>query len=136
MGNRMDIGFNLVEKREYSTQIFKDKMSIIGFLREVYKEEKLPFNLAVFGLENLLYYAEKPEEVSRKIRNLLQDRANFLIRGNYIIQIVIGGKIKIVESSERPRVEYREKELFLYPIFGRVKQLDLKHFIAPLNLQS
>lgn len=132
----MDIGFNIMEKKEYSNQIFKERMSIVEFLRQVYREEKLPLNLAVFGVESLLYYSEEPEKISRKIRNLLQDAANFLVRGNYIIQIVVDGEIEIVESSERPRINYKDKQILLYPIFGRVKQVDLKHFIAPLNLQS
>ena len=136
MGRSMDIGFNIIEKREYANQIFKDKMSIVEFLRNVYREEKLPHNLAVFGIDNLLYYSSEPKNLSRKIRDLLQDAANFLVRENYIIQILIDGKIEIVESSERPRIKYKEKEILLYPIFGRVKQVDLKHFIAPLNLQS
>ena len=132
----MDIGLNIMEKKEYSNQIFKDRMSIVEFLRRVYREEKLPLNLSVFGVENLLYYSEEPEKISREIRNLLQDAANFLVRGNYIIQIVVEGKIEIVESSERPRINYKDKQILLYPIFGRVKQVDLKHFIAPLNLLS
>ena len=132
----MDIGFNVIEKKEYSNHIFKDRMSIVEFLRQVYREEKLPLNLSVFGIESLLYYSEEPEKISRKIRNLLQDIANFLVRGNYIIQIVVDGKIEIVESSEKPRINYKDKQIILYPIFGRVKQVDLKHFIAPLNLQS
>ena len=131
----MDIGFNIIEKREYPDQIFKDKMSIIEFLRQVYREEKLPLNFAVFGIENLLYYSEDPEKVSRKIRNLLQDAANFLVRGNYIIQIVVG-KIELVESSHNPRIIYKNRLFRLNKIFGMVKQVDLKHFIAPLNLQS
>ena len=132
----MDIGFNIIEKKEYSDQIFKDRMSIVEFLRQVYREEELPLNLAVFGIESLLYYSEEPEKVSREIRNLLQDAANFLVRGNYIIQIVVEGKIEIVESFERPIINYKDASFLLYPIFGRVKQVDSKHFIAPLNLQS
>ncbi len=132
----MDIGFNIMEKKEYSNQVFKERMSIVEFLRQVYREEKLPLNLAVFGIESLLYYSEEPDKISRKIRNLLQDAANFLVRGNYIIQIVVEGKIEIVETSEKPRINYKDKQILLYPIFGRVKQVDLKHFIAPLNLQS
>lgn len=132
----MNIGFNIIEKKEYQNQIFKDRMSVVEFLKKVYREEKLPLNFAVFGIENLLYYSEEPEKISIKIRNLLQDAANFLVRGNYIIQIVIEGEIEIVESSERPRINYKDKQILLYPIFGRVKQGDLKHFIAPLNLQS
>ncbi len=132
----MNIGFNIIEKKEYSNQIFKDKISIVEFLRQVQREEKLPLNFAVFGIDSLLYFCEEPEKISRKIRDLLQDAANFLVRGNYIIQIVVEGKIEIVESSERPKINYKNKQFLLYPIFGRVKQVDLKHFIAPLNLLS
>lgn len=132
----MDIGFNIIEKKEYSTQIFKDKMSVVEFLRQIRAEEKLPLNFAVFGIESLLYYSEEPEKVSKEIRNFLQDSANFLVRGNYIIQIVVDGRIEVVESSERPRISYKNKQFLLYPMFGRVKQIGLKHFVAPLNLQS
>jgi len=132
----MDVGFNIIERKEYLNQIFKSRMSIIEFLRRVHKSEKLPINLAVFGIENLLYYSEEPEKISKEIGGLLQDAANFLVRGNYIIQIVVDGRIEVVESSERPRINYKDKQISLYPIFGRVKQVDLKHFIAPLNLQS
>lgn len=132
----MDIGFNIIEKREYPDQIFEERMSIIEFLRYVQREERLPLNLAVFGLDSLLYYSEDPGKISKYTRNILQDGANFLVRGNYIIQIVINGEIEVVESSERPRVNYKNKQFLLYPIFGRVRQVDLKHFIAPLNLQS
>jgi len=83
-----------------------------------------------------LYQAKDIEEISRYISNLLQDAANFLVRGNYIIQIIIEGELFVVETYERPRVKYKNKEFLLYPIFGKVKQVDLKHFIAPLNLQS
>lgn len=109
----MDIGFNIIEKKEYSDQIFKDRMSIVEFLRQVYREEELPLNLAVFGIESLLYYSEEPEKVSREIRNLLQDAANFLVRGNYIIQIVVEGKIEIVESFERPIINYKDASFFI-----------------------
>ncbi|RLI08131.1 hypothetical protein DRO24_01775 [Candidatus Bathyarchaeota archaeon] len=132
----MNIGFNIIEKREYPDKIFKERVSIIEFLRKVLKESKLPYNFAVFGLEALLYHAEDMDEISRYIRNLLQDKTNFLVRGNYIIQMAIDGKIEVVETYERPRIKYKDKEFLIYPIFGRVKQIDLKHFIAPLNLQS
>ncbi len=132
----MDIGFNIIERKEYSNYIFKERMSVVEFLRRVYREGELPLNFAVFGIENLLYYSEEPEKISREIRNLLQDAANFFVRGNYIIQILIEGRIDVVESSERPRINYKDKQILLYPIFGRVEQVDLKHFIAPLNLSS
>ena len=132
--NGLDIGFNLIEKT--NPEIFKEKMSIIEFLRKVRKEEKLPNNFAVTGLDTLLYYTKDKEKVSKYIRNTLQDHANFLVRGNYIIQIVMEGTLHIVETYERPRVKYKDQEFLIFTIFGRVKQIDLKHFLAPLNLTS
>jgi len=130
----LDIGFNIIEKT--NPEIFKEKMSIIEFLRKVRKEEKLPNNFAVTGLDTLLYYTKDKEKVSKYIRNTLQDHANFLVRGNYIIQIVMEGTLHIVETYERPRVKYKDQEFLIFTIFGRVKQIDLKHFLAPLNLTS
>lgn len=133
----MDIGFNIIEKEEYFSQIFKERLSILEFLRQTFfKKKKFPLNFAVFGLENLLYHSEDPEQISKYIKNLLQDAANFFVRGNYIIQIVVDGQLEVVESYERPRIIYKNKAFILYPIFGRVKQIDHKHFLAPLNLQS
>jgi len=133
-GNRLDIGFNIIEKT--NPEIFKEKISIIEFLRKIRKEEKFPYDFAVTGLDTLLYYTEDKKEISEYIRKTLQDHANFLDRGKYIIQIVIDGTLHIVESSERPRVKHKEEEFLLYPIFGRVKQVDIKRFLAPLNLTS
>lgn len=130
----MDIGFNIIETG--NTEIFDEKLSIIEFLRKISKEERLPYNFAVTGLVTLLYYAEDREKMEKYIRTHLEDAANFLFAGNYIIQVVVEGDLYVVESYERPRVRYRGEEILLYPIFGRVKQLDVKHFLAPLNLLS
>jgi len=130
----MDIGFNIIERGD--PEIFDDKLSIIEFLRKIIEEERLPYNFAVTGLDTLFYYAEDREETEKYIRTLLQDVANFLVAGNYIIQVVVEGDLYVVESYERPRVRYKGEEILLYPVFGRVKQIDIKHFLAPLNLLS
>ena len=130
----MDIGFNIIERG--NPEIFEDKLSITEFLRKIREEERLPYNFAVTGLDTLLYYAEDREETEKYIRTLLQDVANFLVAGNYIIQVVVEGDLYVVESYERPRVRYKGEEILLYPVFGRVKQIDIKHFLAPLNLLS
>ena len=130
----MDIGFNIIERGD--PEIFEDKLSITEFLRKIREEERLPYNFAVTGLDTLLYSAEDREETEKYIRTLLQDVANFLVAGNYIIQVVVEGDLYVVESYERPRVRYKGEEILLYPVFGRVKQIDIKHFLAPLNLLS
>jgi hypothetical protein len=130
----MDIGFNIIHKS--NPDIFKEKISIIQFLKDLNKGKKFPPDFAVLGLDTLLYYADDRERIAKYIRNLLQDNANQLVAGNYIVQIIVEGDIKVVESDERPRVVYKNEEFPLYPIIGRVKRLDLKHFHAPLNLLS
>ncbi|MBE0477819.1 hypothetical protein IBX65_01700 [Candidatus Aerophobetes bacterium] len=130
----MDIGFNIIDKN--NPQIFKEKISIIQFLKDLRDEKRFPRDFAVYGLDALLYYAKDRTEIAQYVRNILQDNANQLVAGNYIIQIVIEGNLEVVETDERPRVVYKNEEFYLYPVTGRVKRLDLKHFYAPLNLQS
>lgn len=130
----MDIGFNIIHKS--NPDIFKEKISIIQFLKDLNEGRRFPPDFAVLGLDTLLYYAEDKERIAKYIRNILQDNANHLVAGNYIIQIVIEGDIKVVESDERPMVVFKKEEFPLYPVISRVRRLDLKHFHAPLNLQS
>jgi len=130
----MDIGFNIIHRS--NPDIFKERISIIQFLKDLNDGKRFPPDFAVYGLDSLLYYADDRERIAKYIRNILQDNANHLASGNYIIQIIIEGEIKVVESDERPRVVYKNEEFPLYPVIGRMKRLDLKHFHAPLNLQS
>lgn len=130
----MDIGFNIIHWS--NPGIFEERISIIQFIRDLNEGREFPSDFAIYGLDSLLYYAKDRERIAKYIRNILQDNANDLVAGNYIIQIVIEGDIKVVESDERPRVVYKNEEFSLYPVIGRVKRLDIKHFHAPLNLQS
>ncbi|RKY88424.1 hypothetical protein DRQ09_02895 [candidate division KSB1 bacterium] len=130
----MDIGFNIIRKN--NPDIFKEKISIIKFLKYLNEGKKFPPDFAVYGLDSLLYYAKNRDKIAKYIRDILLDSANNLVAGNYIIQLVIEGDINVVESDERPRIVYKNEEFFLYPVIGRVKRIDLKHFYAPLNLQS
>ena len=133
----MNPGFNIIEyNKNYLDEMFDKKMGIIEFLRLLREEETLPFEFAVTGLDVLLYYSDKPDKIARYISDLLRDRANFLTRKQYIIQIIVKGKLEVIETNERPWLHYMDKKFLLHDIFGRVKQVRVKHFIAPLNLQS
>jgi len=130
----MDIGFNIIEKN--SNEIFKNRISIIQFIKELVDQKRFLPDFGITGLDTLLYYSKNREEIAKYIRNVLQDNANHLVSGSYIIQIVIEGDLQVVEDAEKPRVIYKNEEFNLYSTFGRLKRLDLKHFYAPLNLQS
>ena len=130
----MDIGFNVIEKS--NPNIFKERMSIIQFIKGLSESEKFARDFAVLGLDSLLYYAEDQDIISKYIKNILQDNANQLVGRNYIIQIVVEGQLKVIDSYNRLKVVYKNKEIPLSPIFGRFKPLDVNHFHVPLNLSS
>jgi len=130
----MDIGFNIIERNH--PNIFKEKISITQFLKDLNEGRRFARDFAVLGLDSLIYFAEDRKDISKYIRTILQDNANLLVGGNYIIQFVIEGHIKVVESDEKPIIVYKNTEFSLYPVIGRVRRLDLKHFFAPLNLLS
>ena len=132
----MNSGFNIIEEQHYSDEVFEAKIGIIEMLKIVKDEKALPYEFAVIGLDALLFYANEPEKIARYINDLLRDKANFLTRKQYIIQVLIRGELEVIESNDRPRLYYKNKEFLLYDIFGRVKQIRSKHFLAPLNLQS
>ena len=58
-------------------KFFKYKLSIVEFLKKVYRNEKITLNITVIGLDNLLYHSINYEILSKKVRSLLQDVANF-----------------------------------------------------------
>lgn len=132
----MEPGFNIIEEQRYKDEVFEARMGIIEMLKIVKDEKTLPYEFAVTGLDTLLFYASEPEKIARYINDLLRDKANFLTRKPYIIQVLIRGKLEVIESNDRPKLHYMNKEFLLYDIFGRVKQIGSKHFFAPLNLQS
>ena len=130
----MDIGFNVIEKS--NPNIFKERMSIVQFLKGLSESKEFVRDFAVLGLDSLLYYSDDQDITSKYIKNVLQDNANQLVGRNYIIQIVIEGQFKVIESYNRLKVVYKDKEISLSPIFGRFKPLDVNHFHVPLNLSS
>lgn len=81
----MDIGFNIIHRS--NLDIFKEKISIIQFLKDLNVGKRFPPDFVVFGLDSLLYYAEDREKIAKYIRNILQDNANHLVSGNYITQM-------------------------------------------------
>jgi len=129
-------GFNIIEEKHYPNEVFETKIGIIELLKIVKDEKTLPYEFTITGLDALLYYASEPEKIARYINDLLRDKANFLTRKQYIIQVLIRGELEVIESNDRPRLHYMNKEFLLYDIFGRTKQIRSKHFLAPLNLQS
>jgi hypothetical protein len=130
----MNIGFNIIEFKH--PDLFREKISIIRFLQAVEKNEKLPPNFAILGLDSLLYFAEDPEEAAKYIKDILIENVNFLVAGKHIIQVVCEGDLEVLEDAEKPVVHIADKSVELYPVFGRMHRIDVNHFFVPLNIQS
>lgn len=130
----MDIGFNIIERN--NPEIFPEKISIIKFLKGLEKGEKFSRDFAIIGVDSLIYYVENRDDISKYIKNILLDNVNQLVARNYIIQVIIEGRLEVVEDAEKPIVNYKNETFNLYQIFGRMKRIDLRHFHAPLNIQS
>jgi len=64
----MDIGFNIIHRS--NPDIFKEKISIIQFLKDLNEGKRFPPDFSVYGLDALLYYGEDREGITKYIRNI------------------------------------------------------------------
>ena len=132
----MKPGYNFIESRaiqEGKVKVFKDRLSIVEFIRRVKDERGLPLDVTVLGLDQLLYSAENREEISRYIKDLLIEKVNFLMRRNICVEFILEGSL---EQWQHPIVRFNDEDLDLYKIFGTMERVDVNHFFAELNIQS
>ena len=66
-------GYYLLEKRQLGQDVLRPRttMSIIAFLRAVQREEPLPEEICVVGLERLLHEASDPRGAARVLQRAL-----------------------------------------------------------------
>lgn len=135
--SKMDIGFNFVEDaliREGSLEKFDKQMSIVRFLQGLSRNESIPSDVTVLGLESLLHSAEDPDQVSNLMRGILIESVNQLIMANPIVQFVVRGDL---QTWEHPIISYKGEKLPLRPIFGgSLKQIGVHHYHAEINVLS
>jgi len=127
--------YNIVEQSA-GYDAYPTTLSIIEFLRVVWREESLPAReVTVTGLDTLLVGVpqDQQREVARFIRDALQDVANLMFNRNQTVQFVVRGKIDRAQDFEirQPSGEYAN----LTAIFGnRLQQEANDWLVAPLSI--
>ena len=102
-------------------------MSIVEFLRKLYRKQSVGLKIAVVGFEKLLM---SNENISRYVRNLLSRSFNLL--RNCIIQFPINGKLVL---DMEPKIKISAKEISLTPIFGvKLRMVTTGYFHSPPNI--
>ena len=115
---KLQPGFNIVEK-EYEP--FENSMTIIEFLGNIYRNERIPHRVTVRGLDTLLLNSYDREEMIGFISNLLRDGlGKGLLRPTTTVQFIVSGKItKDVHTKIKIRDEYINLEKLFYGVISR-----------------
>jgi hypothetical protein len=115
---KLQPGFNIVE-REYEP--FENSMTIIEFLGNIHRNERIPHRVTVRGLDTLLLNSCDQEEMIGFISNLLREGlGKGLLRPATTVQFIVSGKItKDVHTKIKVRDEYINPEKLFYGEISR-----------------
>lgn len=115
---KLQQGFNIVE-REYEP--FENSMTIIEFLGNIYRNERIASRVTVRGLDTLLLNSCDREEMIGFVSNLLREgQIKGLIRPATTVQFIVSGKItKDVHTKIKVRDEYINLEKLFYGEISR-----------------
>jgi hypothetical protein len=129
-----DIGYQIVSDEvvdEHGT--LDDQCSIVEFLRLVRGSERIPLNVTVWGLDDLLMTADDSESVSDLLHEVLADGVNHLHREQPVVQFVV----EDLEYWDEPVVVNGDKRYKLGEIFtGGLVQEGADWYSCPLNVTS
>lgn len=115
---KLQPGFNIVE-REYEP--FENLMTIIEFLGNIHRNERIARRVTVKGLDTLLLNSCDREEMIGFISTLLREgQSKGLIRPATTVQFIVSGKItKDVHTKIKVRDEYINLEKLFYGEISR-----------------
>jgi hypothetical protein len=115
---KLQSGFNIVEK-EYEP--FENSMTIIKFLGNIHRNERIASRVTVKGLDTLLLNSCDQEEMIGFISNLLREgQSKGLLRPTTTVQFIVEGKItKDVHTKIKVRDEYINLEKLFYGEISR-----------------
>jgi len=125
----MDVGYNLVERELIGKELeeIEERMSIIEFLRRLWRGQDIGEKISVVGLDVLLFSNEK---IASYIRDLLVNSTSLL--WNRIVQFPVDGSLVL---DLEPKIRYMGKEIKLTPIFGnRLVPKTSGCFHSPFNI--
>jgi hypothetical protein len=116
---KLQSGFNIVEKKY---EPFENSMTIVEFLGNIHRNERIPSRVTVKGLDTLLLNSCDQEEMIGFISNLLREgQSKGLLRPATTVQFIVEGKItKDVHTKLKIRDEYINLEKLFY---GKITRL-------------
>lgn len=132
----LDIGYHVVSADTLGdVEEFDERMSIIEFLRKVDRQEELPYDMTVYGLDDLLYGSDNTREVGRYLHKILRDNVNYLSFHNHRIQFIVDD---VGFWKGEPKLTGGDDRISLGVIFrGGLTDTDFPGiFSSKLNLQS
>lgn len=127
----LEVGYNLVERESIGERYeeFKDRISIIQFLKSLKDRATIPRRIAVVGFDQFIIYGD---EVISYVRKILTESSDYLSTRSFIIQFIIDGKLVM---DREPKIKLLGKEVRLLPIFGnRLTQRGVDWFYSPFNI--
>lgn len=133
----MEEGFHIIERKstkENDLPIF-EKISIIRWIQNTWNRDFEKFgDYTVVGFERVLSGVENQKEMAKYLRNMLVEKANYLVSTGATFQFLVDGSI---EMWERPVVKSKGGETInLAPVFGSLERKGVNWFYRELNVQS
>lgn len=129
----LDLGFHVHSEETVERHgTFDEEMSIVEFLRRVKRTQSLPYDVTVYGLDDLLRGASDPLVACEYVHDVLRDRANFLMTENPRVQFVVSD----VEYWDEPVLRNEDEEIPLNEIFHGIEQEGSGWYYSNINVQS
>jgi len=108
---------------------FRERISIIQFLRNLIGQADMPRKVAVSGFDKLPLH---DDQMTAYIRRVLSNASNYLLGRRFTVQLIIDGRLTI---NREPKIRVVDKEIRLKPIFGDGLMVrDTDWFYSPFNI--
>lgn len=129
-----EIGYHIISDDVFNElPKVEDQLSIVEFLRLVRESERLPMNVTVHGLDNMLTAADETDAICDLIHDVLADGVNHLTREQPVIRFVVNE----VEYWDEPVIRCHDEHIPLTRIFsGGMTQEGADWFFCRLNVTS
>lgn len=128
-----EIGYHVVSREVARDHDGFDEMSVVEFLRRVRASERLPLDVSVVGLDQLLYTADETSAACDYIHRILVDGVNHLTREQPVVRFVV----EDIEFWDEPVIAGRGEDIPLGEIFyGEMTQQGADWYHTQLNVSS
>lgn len=130
----LDIGYHVMSEQAVKEHgRYDDELSIVEFLRRVYRKEEIPLDVTVTGLHEYLAAADDPRGAAEFIHQILRDRVNFILNQSPVIQFIVDD----IEHWDGGQLPISDENVRLVTIFGGSLDQEASGWYAgEFNVQS